>query len=133
MCAVYGRQIVTASTPAYLEIKHRIDKQLSKRRTVLPYAQAVDFDSLDSHGSMDVVVGEGVQVEEEVYQLYRTLALQPTCVVRYDRLAFDGGEQFPDLRVTFDTNLRGRTHDLTLLSEGFASDRFVLPAGSVRA
>ena len=66
-------------------------------------------------------------VIEEVQYLYNTLRLQPACVVSYDRVAFEGSEYDPGLRVTFDTNLKCRTHDLTLLSQGYAENRFFAP------
>jgi hypothetical protein len=50
-------------------------------------------------------------------------------VVSYDRQAFEGSEYDPGLRVTFDTNLKGRTHDLSLLSMGSVESRFFLPPG----
>jgi hypothetical protein len=66
-------------------------------------------------------------VIQEVQYLQNTLQLQPACVVSYDRLAFEGSEYDPGLRVTFDTNLKGRVHDLSLLSQGYAENHFFLP------
>ena len=48
-------------------------------------------------------------------------------LVSYDRLAFQGGQADPGLRVPFDTNLKGRAHDLSLLSTGYAQNRFFAP------
>jgi hypothetical protein len=55
------------------------------------------------------------------------LQLQPACVVSYDRMAFEGAAYDPGLRVTFDTNLKGRVHDLTLTSQGYADNQFFIP------
>jgi len=66
-------------------------------------------------------------VIQEVLYLYNTLRLQPACIVSYDRLAFNGSEYDPGLRVTFDTNLKCRAHDLTLLSQGYAENHFFVP------
>jgi hypothetical protein len=41
-------------------------------------------------------------------------------------VAFEGDARAPDLRITLDTNLRGRIHDLSLLSTGRAADRQIL-------
>jgi len=68
-------------------------------------------------------------VIEEIQYLYYTLQLQPACMVSYDRQAFNGSEYDPGLRVTFDTNLKGRTHDLSLLSTGNADSKFFMPPG----
>ena len=122
---VYGDSIITPDTPSYVEIKHRLNNTMAKRRAVLPYADAVAFDSFDdlrpglSHADRAVL--------HEVHYLHRILRLEPSCVVSYHRQAFNGGEPFSDLRVTFDSNLKGRTHELTLLSTGYAHDHFVLP------
>jgi hypothetical protein len=128
---VYGYQVVTPETLCFLEVKQRVDKLMRKRRVALPYQQAIAFDDFafdDSEpadarqeGATQVLLGE-------VYYLYRTLQLRPACVVRYDRMAFEGRDPYPDLRVTLDTNLRGRTHDLSLLSTGHAADQLALQA-----
>jgi hypothetical protein len=126
---VYGDEIVTPETMSYLEIKQRIDRRLRKRRVALPYAQAVAFDELE-----EIAQGKPPDQQAILYEvayLYRTLQLRPTCVVRYQRLALEGDEHVPDLRITFDTNLRCRTHDLSLVSNGFAQDQFFLPPSSV--
>lgn len=121
---VYGRRAVTPDTLAFLEIKQRINKLMCKRRVALPYAQAIAFDDFDSLAAG--YVDSEAALLQEVYYLYRTLQLRPACVVTYDRMAFEGDEYYPDLRVTLDTNLRGRIHDLSLLSTGTAANQLVL-------
>ncbi len=121
-----------------MEIKARTDKLMAKRRARMPYARAIDFEAFEqlSHKSQRYngeATGETENQDEasallhEVFYLYQTLQLRPAAVVTYDRLAFEGGENFPDLRVTFDTNLRGRVHDLSLLSLGTSDDVYFLP------
>jgi hypothetical protein len=131
---VYGGQVMGPETPAFVEIKARQDKLMAKRRARLPYGQAIDFDGFEGRPSNEragnAATGEMTgdsAVLSEVFYLYRTLQLRPAAVVTYDRLAYEGGEHFPDLRVTFDTNLRGRVHDLSLLSLGQAADEYFLP------
>jgi hypothetical protein len=122
---VYDIQTVTQDTPCFVEIKQRKSQTLQKKRVILPYSSAVTL-----CGS-----GEGVHgvsqtdraVIEEVQYLYNVLQLQPACIISYDRLAFNGREYDPGLRVTFDTNLKYRTHDLTLLSQSYAENHFFLP------
>ncbi len=122
----YGNQPIGPDTPVYLEVKHRVDQLMGKRRIQLPYAQAMDFDRLDQ-----VYQAAGDPVERallgEICWLYYTLQLHPTCVVTYHRRAFQGNEYYPDLRITFDTDLKGRTHDLSLLSTGHAQNHYFLP------
>jgi hypothetical protein len=111
---VYGQAEVAAGTPCYLEVKQRIDKMMQKRRVVLPYAEAVDFDAFPELAATRP--GADGALLQEVYYLYRTLQLRPTCVVTYDRMALEGDELAPDLRVTLDRLVMGRTHDLSLVS-----------------
>lgn len=120
---VYGDDPVTPETPCYVEIKQRLNKTLQKKRAKLPYNAAVAFQRFD--GDLDVSPGER-QVLAEVHYLYRILDLQPTCLVRYTRCALNGNESYPDLRVTFDSNLRCRAHALSLLGDEKAEDQFFL-------
>lgn len=127
---VYDQQQVTPETSCFVEIKQRINKTLQKKRVVMSYASA------------DALCGAGASIEEEgelsaadreivseIRYLQSTLQLQPACIVSYDRMAFDGGEYDDNLRITFDTNLKGRAHDLTLLSTGATQDKFFIPPG----
>jgi hypothetical protein len=122
---VYNTQMVTPDTPCSVEIKQRINKIIEKRRAVLSYASAIALceAGVDVNG-----VPDGSQaVIEEVAYMSRVFQLQPASVVTYDRLAFIGTERDPDLRVTFDTNLKSRTHDLSLLSQSYTENRSFLP------
>ena len=121
---VYGDTTVTPETGAFLEIKQRVNKLMRKRRVALTYGEAVDFDGYQALGATRG--GSDQALLHEAYYLYRTLRLGPTCVVTYDRMAFEGDPHAPDLRITLDTNLRGRTHDLSLLSTGRAVNQQVL-------
>ncbi len=123
---VYGAQTVTLDTRCFLEIKQREQKVLQKKRVQLPYAEAIAFHELPERLNPRAgTKGDSAVVQEAAY-LYGTLHLQPSCVVRYNRLAYNGNQQYPDLRVTFDTDLKCRIHDLTLLSTGYADDSYVL-------
>jgi hypothetical protein len=122
---VYGREQVTPDTLCFAEIKQRINKTLQKKRVILPYREAV---SLCGTGEVVASADESDQkVIEEISYLHQTLRLQPTCVVSYNRLAFEGSDEDPGLRVTFDTQLKCRAHDLTLLSQGYTENQFFLP------
>ena len=55
-------------------------------------------------------------IAEALLNLAGRLRLQPSCIVRYDRVALNGDASHPDLRITFDTNLRGRSRNLSLLA-----------------
>jgi SPX domain protein involved in polyphosphate accumulation len=123
---VYGDQVITPDTKSFVEIKQRINKTLQKKRVILPYATAT---ALCGEGAE--VPGELSEMEQavvsEVRYLQGTLQLQPAAVVSYNRLAFEGSEYDPGLRVTFDTNLKGRVHDLTLLSNTYTENSYFIP------
>jgi len=122
---VYNAHMVSPDSPCFVEIKQRTNKTLQKKRVTLPYSSAV---ALCGSGEETNVPSETDQaVIQEVLYLSNTLQLQPACVVSYDRLAFNGSQYDPGLRVTFDTNLKCRTHDLTLLSQGYANNYFFVP------
>jgi hypothetical protein len=121
---IYGSQTVTPETPCCLEIKHRLDKALQKRRVVLPYGAAVALDQIDK--LLDTASEKDRAVLEEVEYLHRALRLRPTCVVSYQRRALEGSEYDPGLRVTFDTDLKYRIHELSLFANGQATDHYFL-------
>lgn len=123
---VYGNQQVTPQTACFLEIKQRLNKTLRKKRVMLPYAAATALCEAGEAAEQALSSQETAMVDE-VHYLQQILHLQPACVVSYDRLAFEGSEQDPGLRITFDTYLKGRIYDLSLLSQGAVESYFILP------
>ena len=123
---VYGRQVVAPESPCFVEIKQRNNRTVQKKRVVLSYSTAIAL----CEAGMEVadLPRTGQPVIEEVEYLSSIQQLRPACIVTYDRQAFVGTERDPGLRVTFDTNLKGRTHDLSLLSQGDVVDQAVLPS-----
>jgi hypothetical protein len=122
---VYGEQQVTPDTLCFVEIKQRINKTVQKKRVKLPYAVAVEL--CEKGEPVEGASAADQAVIEEILYLYHTLQLQPACIVSYDRLAFEGSDYEPGLRVTFDTQLKCRVHDLSLLSQGYADNQYFLP------
>lgn len=122
---VYGDQPVTPDTPCFVEIKHRLDRALQKRRVSLSYSSALALDRLDD--LLDRVPDADRRVLEEVEYLVEALKLQPTCVVSYLRQALQGAAYDPGLRVTFDSNLKYRSHDLSLLGNDPSAGHYFLP------
>ena len=108
---------------AFLELKKKMKKVVYKRRVAMPYTQAVRFlKEMDPKACRS-------QIERElVYcgKLYKDLA--PRMVIAYDRIAM-AGKQDPELRITFDTNLRWRDSDLDLRHGGYG--RQLLEEGQV--
>ncbi|MCB0061868.1 MAG: VTC domain-containing protein, partial [Caldilineaceae bacterium] len=106
-------------TPVYLEIKARVGNRMAKRRLQLTYAEAL---ILTGQEEAPETFAPALQSEadrpvyDELDYLFSALRLQPTCMVSYQRLAYGGHTYYPDLRITFDTLVRGRTSNLSLLS-----------------
>lgn len=123
---VYGEGVVTPDTICSVEIKQRTNRTVQKKRVALSHSTAI---ALCRAGvGVNGMSGAGRAVIDEVQYLRSVLQLQAACIVSYDRQAFIGTERDPGLRVTFDTNLKGRTHDLSLLSQGDVVDHVVLPS-----
>jgi hypothetical protein len=124
----YGDTVPDGDATCYLEIKHRVNRRMGKRRALLPYTLATDFEAFAQRPA--TADDDAWAVMQEVGFLYETLRLQPACIVRYDRVALNGDASHPDLRITFDTNLRGRAYDLGLLADeqpGRADPYFLPP------
>lgn len=122
---VYGSQEVTPDMPCFAEIKQHVSKTISKKRVRLPYTDAASLCAGEGDLSSSSAVDRAVIEEIEVMAL--TLQLRPACIISYHRLAFNGSEYEPGLRVTFDTNLKCRGHDLNLLSPDAGGNRYFLP------
>lgn len=91
----------------FLELKKKYQGIVYKRRIVLPLEEAVK--GLEN-GKIE---GQEGQIVKEInYFLARNL-LMPKVYLAYDRIAMLGMEQ-PDLRVTFDFDIRAREDDLAL-------------------
>ena len=106
-----------------VEIKQRINRTVQKRRLLLPLAQAerlcagapppAGLDRLDR------------RVAEEVGYLVRAKHLAPSAITAYHRRALEGMYTNAGLRVTFDTDVRGRVHALSLNEN--AENRHIVP------
>jgi hypothetical protein len=122
---VYGEGEVAPDTPCSVEIKQRANRTIQKKRVVLSYSSAIAL--CEAGAEVNGVPGADKAVVEEVKYLSSILNLRAACIVSYDRQAFVGTERDPGLRVTFDTKLTGRTHDLSLLSQDDAENHFFVP------
>lgn len=101
----YG--LATDESPVYLELKRKACGVVYKRRvqSTIPLVQKF-FDE-------DVDICAGGQINQEIKTFrdyYRSLV--PSCLIIYDRTAYD--EPDGDLRLTIDSNPRYRVQDLSL-------------------
>jgi hypothetical protein len=119
-------EVFTDESPVFLEIKQRYDRVTQKRRTALPYHEALRLCNdrqIPDHGPGDKAL------IEEIYVFLWQYNLRPVSIVRYDRQAFTGTEYDRGLRVTFDTSLSFQAHQLHLHEQ--PSGLPMLPANSV--
>ena len=114
----YG--VADDDTNAFIEIKKKYKGVVYKRRISMPYAKAIDY-----------LVGgkrpeERSQISDEIdYFLKYYKGIRPAMAISYDRIAMAGTKD-PDLRITFDTNIRWRTDKLSL-KEGNVGKDILLP------
>lgn len=95
----------------YLELKKKVFGLVNKRRTALKLNEAYEF--VRTGQAPAYRKGMNRQVMQEIEYFLSRYELQPMVYLAYDRIAlFCKGNR--DLRITFDTNIRSRRHDLKL-------------------
>ena len=114
----YG--VASDDTNAFIEIKKKYKGVVYKRRISMPYSEAIDY----------LVKGkrpeETSQISNEIdYFLKYYKGIRPAMAISYDRIAMAGIHD-PELRITFDTNIRWRTDKLSL-KEGNVGKDILLP------
>ncbi|MCR5641425.1 MAG: polyphosphate polymerase domain-containing protein [Lachnospiraceae bacterium] len=102
----YG--VPTDDSKAFIEIKKKFAGVVYKRRMTASYQKSLAY-LCDG-----VPLEEATQISKEIdYVLDFYGTLQPAMAISYDRIAMIGTED-PELRITFDTNIRWRTDHLDL-------------------
>jgi len=96
----------TDDSTAFVEIKKKYKGIVYKRRVLMPYGEALSY--LAGQGTCDSQIGSEIDYFVSYYK-----GLAPRMAISYDRIAMKGTKD-PDLRITFDTNIRYRTNHLDL-------------------
>ena len=95
----------------FLEIKKKYNGIVNKRRTTLTLKEAYEFASSGKKPNLKEYMN--AQVLEEINYFLKVYDLTPKLYLAYDRIAyFEKGN--PDLRISFDTNIRSRRYDVRL-------------------
>ena len=102
----YG--IPTPDSQVFLEIKKKFKGVVYKRRIAAPLSKAKAYLTKN-----DVNALPRSQILNEIDYMLGRVKPEPKVYIAYDRIAYYGNED-PDLRVTFDTNMRYRDYDLDL-------------------
>lgn len=97
------------STPAFIELKKKFEGIVYKRREILPYAEAMRFLTEGAEPSRDSQIFRELKWTLDFYG-----SLVPAMVLCYDRIAYFAPED-PEIRITFDSDIRYRTEDLDLM------------------
>lgn len=96
---------------AFLEIKKKVQGLVNKRRTKITIQDAYGF--IQNGGKVAVDEYMNIQVLKELSYMVHNYKLYPKVMIAYDRMAyFEKGN--PDLRISFDTNIRSRRDNLKL-------------------
>lgn len=110
---------------AFFEVKQKHKKVVNKRRLTMKVYEANRY----LHANLDEPLGtydtSNEQVMREIHYFRQLYRLRPEMIVSYDRHALHGIDD-PDLRMTFDFNLRSRKEDL-FVQNGSYGDFFIDP------
>jgi hypothetical protein len=105
----YG--VPACSDVVFLEIKKKVAGLVNKRRTAIRLSDAYRFVDTGKKPSIEEYMNR--QVVEELSYFLRFYTLQPKVYLAYDRMAYFEKDN-PDLRISFDTNIRTRRQALRL-------------------
>ncbi len=105
----YG--VPTADTKVFLELKKKYYGVGTKRRTKLRLSEVEDYLETGRHPDGLSYIDEQVLREIDYYRSHQTVA--PRTYVSYMRCAYHGQED-PSFRLTFDSDILTRHHDLKL-------------------
>jgi len=97
----------------FFEIKKKYKKCVTKRRVVMRYGEALELIETHKPPKLQKDSYINVQVTKEICEMFnRYEGLAPAVFIAYDRIAMFGKDN-PELRVTFDTNIRTRRENPT--------------------
>ena len=102
---------------AFIEIKKKYNGVVYKRRISTSYSQAVDY--LVEDRGLDHDDNQKLGEIEEMRHVYGKL--KPAMTICYERVAMVGIED-PELRITFDSNIRWRTKEMDLKKGAYGWD-----------
>ena len=106
----------------FIEIKKKYDGVVYKRRAAIASEYAGRYLAGDNRLAPDSQIGREIAWFQSRYRA------KPKVYIAYDRTSFAGRED-PELRITFDRNIRFRDYALDLRAGDFGTD--MLPAGTV--
>lgn len=127
---VYGSDTGDIPASTFIEIKHKHFGRGVKRRLQVATQHAVP---IIEEQALSLVPAERLNcrstrmVLNEINQIVISRDLKFLCTMRYDRQAFVGAEDAPDLRITFDTGIACRFNQLDLQPNDKRFEHYLLP------
>lgn len=121
---VRGYGAAEPDTEVFLEIKKKYKGMVNKRRISIPLKDAYKFIEMGELRGEKIYNTQIVSELEYFINIYGRLF--PKVLIAYDRKAFLGINE-PDLRVTFDTNIRARRDNVRLEAGDYGE--MILPQG----
>ena len=124
---VYGSLDGKVPPASFIEIKHKCDARVVKRRAQLPLDAAL---AVGAGEDLDLPLGlADRKLVAEVHALVQQRGFRPVCCLRYDRQAFADVNPASDLRLTFDAGIGYRMDDLTPVPDDRNFSRYLLREG----
>ncbi|WP_040979381.1 polyphosphate polymerase domain-containing protein [Oceanobacillus jeddahense] len=108
---------------SFFEVKQKHNNVVNKRRMLLPLEEAYHYLEKGNEKHLKDFHTSNLQVLREIDHFRTLYTLKPEMVVSYERHALHGIDD-PELRITFDFNLRCRNDDL-LLEHGSDGEHFI--------
>lgn len=99
------------TSKVFLEIKKKAYGLVNKRRTMLSLDEAYEFVKTGDEPEQKDYMNK--QVMDEINYFLHTYSLKPKVYLAYDRIAYFEKDN-PDLRISFDKNIRSRRYDVHL-------------------
>ncbi len=97
----------------FLEIKIKYRGVVSKRRTKIKLKDFYHYYDKQCAGQHSKLTADIPQISRELDYLFHFYRLEPSWIISYDRKCYRGRDN-PNLRITFDQNLRSRSDNLRL-------------------
>lgn len=113
----------------FIELKRKINENVSKSRILVPFEDAFDLIDNRTQKANDFyksASNEDKQKLNDIWYLYNRYNLKPVCMVWYHRQPFISKIEKGRFRITFDTNIRVRDHNFDLHIGG-TGGKYIVP------
>jgi len=106
----YNRVVYKRRIPLKLKDAHAVLNKINESESISEHIVEYDYNNTE-YPVFDEMSNR--QIMHEIEYMIKHYELKPDTYIAYDRVALYGIDE-PDLRITFDQNVRGRTQELTL-------------------